>query len=203
MNIYCTYLTVYKGNKLPPFYIGSSITNKVINKSYHGSVSSKKYKTIWDEEIRQNPHLFSTKIISYHETNKEAREKELHLQKSLGVVNSPLYANMSEARVNGFFGIDVSGELNPRYGKEWGDKHPKGMLGKKHSEETKRNWSAKRKGVTSWNKGMKSPEHSEYMRDKMQGNAHAKGIKYPKCSCIICGKTLAINTLSRHYSSNH
>ena len=29
------------------------------------------------------------------------------------------------------------GKLNGMYGRKWGDKHPKGMLGKKHTEETK------------------------------------------------------------------
>jgi hypothetical protein len=42
-NIFCTYLTIYSGNKLPMFYIGSSTVKKVVS-GYHGSVSSKIYK---------------------------------------------------------------------------------------------------------------------------------------------------------------
>ena len=38
------------------------------------------------------------------------------------------------------------GELNGMYGWKWGDNHPRGMLGKKHSEETKQKWSQTRKG---------------------------------------------------------
>lgn len=92
------------------------------------------------------------------------------------------------------------GKQNGMYGYEWGDRHPKGMLGKKHSEETKLKWSKTRKGKTPPNKGKKSPEHAEFMRNKMIGNSHAKGIKYPKCSCMICKKTITSNTLSRHLS---
>jgi hypothetical protein len=52
--IYCTYLTIYSGNKLPPFYIGSTSVNRISN-GYHGSVSSKRYKSIWLEELKTNP----------------------------------------------------------------------------------------------------------------------------------------------------
>ena len=90
------------------------------------------------------------------------------------------------------------GKLNGMYGRKWGDKHPKGMLGKKHTEETKRKWSELRKGSTPWNLGISSPEHSERMKIKMLGNDYAKGIKYPRCSCLVCKKELSSNTLKRH-----
>lgn len=114
-NIYCTYLTIYSGNKLPPFYIGSSSV-KNVNSGYHGSVRSKKYKAIWLDELKNNPDLFETKIISQHDTGVAAREKELKLQKTLKVVESPLYINQSYATVNGFFGVIIKGKDNPRYG---------------------------------------------------------------------------------------
>ena len=62
-NIYCTYLTIYKGNKLPPFYIGSTSVDK-INTGYHGTVSSKKYKDIYKQELITNPQIFKTKILT-------------------------------------------------------------------------------------------------------------------------------------------
>jgi hypothetical protein len=37
--MYCVYLTIYKGNNLPPFYIGSTSIDK-IDGGYHGSVMS-------------------------------------------------------------------------------------------------------------------------------------------------------------------
>jgi hypothetical protein len=92
------------------------------------------------------------------------------------------------------------GELNGMYGRKWGDNHPKGMLGKTHSKETKENWSKTRKGKAPWNVGIKSPEHSEKMKIKMLGNSHAKGIKYARCSCLICRKEISSNTLNRHSS---
>ena len=199
MNIYCTYLTIYLGNKLPPFYIGSSTIDR-INSGYRGSVSSKKYKIIWESELKLNPHLFQTKIISTHQTSKEARQKEMFFHEQLKVVKSEMYVNLSIARENGFFGMDVSGKNNPRYGCKWGADHPKGMLGKTHSDETKNKWSKTRKNMISWNKGKKSPEHSQYMKTKMIGNSYAKGIIYPKCSCIVCKKIIASTTLSRHTS---
>jgi len=200
MSIYCTYLTTYKGNKLPMFYIGSTKTDNITKNNYKGSVSSKKYSLLWGKELKENPHLFVTKIISYHKTDEEAREMELLFHRALNVVKSPLYVNMSEARVNGFFGRDVSGKNNPRYGSTWGDSHPKGMLGKRHSEKTKKEWSRKRKNSIPWNKGIKNKKQSEYMKTFMKGNSYAKGIKYPKCSCLICKKEVSSNTIKRHLS---
>lgn len=69
---YCTYLTLYSGNKLPPFYIGSTHV-KNINKGYKGSVGSKNFGDIWKTELKENPELFKTKIISYHITKPEKK----------------------------------------------------------------------------------------------------------------------------------
>lgn len=93
---FCVYLTVYTGNKLPPFYIGSS-SIKRINQNYKGSVDSTEYRHIWKEERFANPQLFKLHIISTHETRKEAYDKERKLQKLLKVVQSPLYVNKSYA----------------------------------------------------------------------------------------------------------
>ena len=97
MSIYCTYLTTYRGNKLPPFYIGSTSIDK-INRGYHGSVRSKQYREIWEEELKMNNHLFKTIIISTHNTRIEALDKEAFLQKSLNSSNNLMYINKSIAR---------------------------------------------------------------------------------------------------------
>ena len=112
MDIYVTYLTVYSGNKLPPFYIGSSsLTN--VNNGYRGSVTSKKYGITWKEEIKNNPQLFKTIIISKHNTRQEALDKEFVLQTKLNVVMSPMYINLSFATKKGFFGnSDLLSEMN-------------------------------------------------------------------------------------------
>lgn len=118
--IYCTYLTVYKGNKLPPFYIGSSSLSKLLN-GYHGSPSSKKYKSFWDLELKLNPHLFKTLILTKHTTREEALIRELKFQESLKVIESRLYINLSYARVNGFFGMSVFGNDHPSFGRKVSD----------------------------------------------------------------------------------
>lgn len=153
---FVTYLTIYSGNKLPPFYIGSSDIQRIEN-NYHGSVKSIKYSDTWKEELKNNPQLFKTKIISYHETRKDALAKEYYLHHKLGVVKSPLYINQSLATVNGFFGMDVSKENHPWYGRKHSEeskriisekaKGRKGPnLGKKLSQETRRKLSAAKKG---------------------------------------------------------
>jgi uncharacterized protein YaiI (UPF0178 family) len=112
---YCTYLTIYSGNKLPPFYIGSTnISN--IEKGYFGSVNSKEYKKIWKEELKYNKNKFKIKILSHHENRYSALLKENQLHKKLNVVSNPLYLNKSVASVNGIFGVSLKGKENPRYG---------------------------------------------------------------------------------------
>ncbi len=98
-SIYCTYLTTYSGNKLPPFYIGSTNVIK-INNGYRGSVASNKYKEIWESEIITNPQLFKTKILKTYDTRKLAYIKEEFLHRSLDVVRSQLHINESYANGN-------------------------------------------------------------------------------------------------------
>lgn len=93
---FCVYLTTYYGNKMPMFYIGSTSLKKYYN-GYLGSVRSKKYEKIWEKELELNPKLFKTKLLSIHDTRKEAYEKEEKLQKSLNVIKNPMYINMSFA----------------------------------------------------------------------------------------------------------
>ena len=165
MTIYCTYLTIYSGNKLPPFYIGSSYVSKVEN-GYHGSVASKLFKEIYISELKYNPHLFKTRIISTHNTPKDARDKELKLQLQLNVVKSEMYMNRALAKPNGFHGNDVSKENHTR----WRLKNSEKMLsrmrktksenpqipwnkGKTLTDEKYKKGGKKNKGNPAWNKG--------------------------------------------------
>jgi hypothetical protein len=129
---------------MPMFYIGSASMKRIEN-GYHGSISSKLYSAVYKEELLSNPHLFKTKIISTHSTDKEAKQKELFLQQKLNVVKSSMYINMSFATVNGFFGKDVSGENNPMFGKR-GINNPN--FGSKRSDETKHKISPKTSQTT-------------------------------------------------------
>lgn len=147
MTIYCTYLTVYTGNKLPPFYIGSTIVDK-ISSGYHGSVKSKKYKTIWSRELKVNPSAFKTKIISTHSTRKDALEKELMLQRALNVVKCDMYINMSYAAPDGFFGMSTKGIAKPQSMKDKmrGNKNASFNKGKAKSEKHRSNIAKSLKG---------------------------------------------------------
>lgn len=97
MKTYCTYITFYSGNKLPPFYIGSTITRK-ISKGYRGSVRSLEFRKIWEEELKNSPHLFKCIILTEHDDHDSALEKEAKFQKALNVIDNPLYTNRCIAR---------------------------------------------------------------------------------------------------------
>lgn len=167
-NIYCVYFTVYRGNKLPMFYIGSSNIIK-INNGYHGSVKSKTYKQMWENEIENNPHLFKTKIISIHNTRQEALDKEHKLQKQLNVVKSTMYVNMALATKNGFFGRNTSKENHPLWGRK-GMNNPKfGKKCKSMSKNGRENISknhadcsgSKNSRAIKWK--LTSPDNNEYV----------------------------------------
>lgn len=126
IKMYCVYLTEYLGDKMPRYYVGSSSVKK-IEEGYKGSVSSKLYKDVWHKELQDNPNLFQTNILTIHDTRKEATHNELLYQIQNDVVNNQKYINRSLARVDGFFGMDVSGKLNPMYGSNrMGEKHKGG-----------------------------------------------------------------------------
>lgn len=147
--MYCSYIVTYLGDKLPPkypdeappmYYLGSS-TEEQINKGYRGSVKSKKYKDIWESELRDNPELFQIEIINRFNTNEQSKTDELSLQIEFNVVKSPEFVNMALATVNGCFGMPMFGEDNPRYGKtnsEYNKQRSKEVnTGKIQSEEFK------------------------------------------------------------------
>ena len=138
-NIYCTYFTFYSGNKLPPFYIGSSSVDKV-NKGYHGSVVSRKYQSIWKQELHDHPSLFKTQITSEHLTRPEALLKERKFHVALGVQNSSMYINQSIAMTTYYstLGSKHSAETKKKLSEAW--------KGRKHSAEAKKNMSEAKKG---------------------------------------------------------
>ena len=117
-------MTIYKGKRLPPFYVGSSNV-KSISEGYHGSVSSKKWKHIYDQEILEHPELFSTTILRTTKTRKMATAVELYVQKANDVVKSNFFFNEAFAKKNGMFGRDVSGKNNGNYGRRGSNKPAK------------------------------------------------------------------------------
>jgi hypothetical protein len=129
------YLTTYSGTELPSKYIGSTSIEKV-NKGYNGSVSSRKWRRIYETEQKLNKHLFKSEILFSFKTREEALSKELELQIEYDVVQSNEYFNESLASVNGCFGRDVSGKNNPMFGSNRrGKENP--FYGKTHTDEAK------------------------------------------------------------------
>lgn len=196
MSIYVTYLTTYYGSKLPMFYIGSSDLNK-ISKNYRGSVLSKKYKNIWNYELKFNPNLFSTKIISRHNTRKEATETEYRLQSKLNVIKSPMYINMAFAAKNGYFGRDVSGELNPNYKNTWTDEMKKHQSNVHATELTK----SKFKQSNIRNHGVEFPMQSEIIRNKSK-NTLLKKYGVDHISKVVEHRKLVIEKTHRTLEMN-
>jgi len=123
MTIYCTYITFYSGNKLPPFYIGYSSVEKVKN-GYNGSVSSKLYKNVWEKERKENSHLFKTKIIKTFKIRADAGKHEEYIQNFFRVHKNPMFINRSigysqfnldealQNKTHHFFKSEVQTEIN-------------------------------------------------------------------------------------------
>lgn len=162
--MWVTYITIYKGNKLPPFYIGyTKKTN--IKKGYRGSVKSKKYSQIWKQEIKNNSFLFDTKIITEHETKEDALEKEEYLQKCLSVHKNNLYINQT---ISGkYFTFEKGKKLSEDHKKKIGIANSKALKGRKLSESTKQK--------------MRGRKHTQEFKEKMsllhKGNQYGLGKK--------------------------
>ena len=129
MEKYIVYLVTYNGDKLPKYYIGSTSIEK-INNGYLGSVKSKRWKTIFESEIKNNKELFNSEILSYHKTREDALSEELKVQKERNVVKSNEYFNESYASVNGFFGMVITDEHKKILSKIAKENHEKGKYHK-------------------------------------------------------------------------
>lgn len=75
MEDFVVYMTEYEGDKHPRFYIGSSSLERIL-KGYKGSPRNEEWKSIFDSEVRTNPHLYHSHILSLHSTREEALEYE-------------------------------------------------------------------------------------------------------------------------------
>ena len=182
--MYCVYLTVYSGNLLPMFYIGSSSVKKIQN-GYCGSISSKKYKNIFLKEKKENPSFFRTHIISQHKIRSQATEKEYKLQKQLKVAISPLYIN--ECYASKYFGQRNLGKNN-------------GFYGRKHTEQTLQKMKNSRTEETK-NK-LRKPKSEEH-KNNMKGSTAWKHRDYTiKEKCIHCGILAMKTNITRWHNNN-
>lgn len=95
--MFVTYLTVYSGDKLSAFYIGSTTADRIAS-GYHGSVRSSAYRDVWTSELKEHPEFFESRVLTTHETRDESLLEEERIQKMFDVVRSPVFMNMSYAR---------------------------------------------------------------------------------------------------------
>lgn len=159
--MYCTYITIYKGNKLPMFYIGSTQISK-IQEGYRGSVNSTQYKKIWKKELKYNPHLFKSIILTIHKNRKDAFDREIDLQNKLSVLKKPtIYLNRVISRNTGGWnkGIPMSENTKAKLSASLKGKSGPNK-GRKFSEE----WKLK---ISEKMKGRKRPPFSEEWRKNM------------------------------------
>lgn len=184
-----------------------------------GSIRSKKYKWVFEDEVKNNKHLFKVKIIKTFETRKDALNWEYKVQQHLNVVKSPLYYNMARANVNGMFGMDVKGKLNPNFGNRW-------------SNETKQNLSKFQKEIQSENprvwatlylldnpisKHIFVSDMESYLSQGWVLNKREMGVKNIsknsaekcisrnsiKCCCLLCNKEVQAHMLENHIKNSH
>lgn len=171
---YVVYLTFYSGNKMPPFYIGSTLESR-IHKGYNGSVESKKYKAIWRQERRDNPHLFNTRILQQFNTDLEALAREEFLHRFFDVPNNPMFINQS--RANGKFG--GSGINHSQFGtkpsKDTSKKRSQSLKGNKNALGAKRSDSF-RKQVSEKLKGRPSHRKGKHLSDEHKNNIKTSSI---------------------------
>lgn len=191
-SIYCVYLISYFGSKLPQFYIGStSLYN--ISKGYMGSVSSKKYKSIWKSELKSNPHLFKLSIISTHYNRESAVNKEEYFHRKLNVVSSPMYVNMTIA--NKGWG-SLSGKDNPMYGITLKCNVDRMKLNNPmKNPDVAKKVSLSKMGTPAWNKGTKNPKQKDIFTKSNPA--------FIRCSCVVCGMNLPQTHLTQHYNARH
>lgn len=156
--MFCVYVTTYEGTRMPRFYVGSTSIERIV-KGYCGSVRSKKWKYIWDCELRDNPHLFEVKIIREFETRVEATHFELEYQKQNNVVRSIDWINEGYAQPGGYAGRDVTGKNNPNFGGQhtrvWIENNPE-----KASERSRKS------ALTQWGNPETAQKKVEAMRGK-------------------------------------
>jgi len=165
---------------------------------------------------KNHPGLFHIEILSKHLTKKEAIEEELRVQIELDVVKSSDYMNESLAKVNGFFGRDVSGENHPNFGISHSEEtkikisdklkgrteseetrkkkstsklgYKNSFYGKKHSNETKEKISKTKEGKETWNKGIPMSEESKMKLSESKKGKKASEETKKKLSEISKGK---------------
>lgn len=182
---YCSYITFYRGNMLPPFYIGSTSVNKIY-RGYKGTVSSREYRDAWKMELKKCPHKFSTKIIKIFDTREEAYNHEEYIQIKLKVINNDLYTNQSIWTLKCF-----NGRSNFKHSEKSKNKikcslikfysNPNNvpvMQGKSHKQETKEKLSISQK--KAWEDPNRKPRSPNSLESRKRRSENIRGNRHPR-----------------------
>jgi hypothetical protein len=223
MTEYVTYLTIYKGNKMPPFYIGYTSKIKILS-GYNGSVVSKEYKQIWKYEQKHNKHLFKTQILKEFVTSDDAILYEEYLHCFFNVDINPMYINKVRSRHHfrnkGGYKLTEEQRNNRKWTEERKIEQSKitternKIIWASRSEEEihriGRNISAGKTGKESPNKGISRTEEeiiaislgtrnamdNTELRRHLSEKAKARGVN--KICCIECKKIIPIPMYYQH-----
>lgn len=190
---YVTYKTTYEGLLLPKYYIGSTSENRAKSGNYFGSIRSRSWKEIFYKELKENKHLFSIQILSYHDNRVDALKEELRLQKELDVVKSSQYFNESYAAPNGFFGLSSDAQrliVSNRMKMMNSGKIPGRAVGNNKS------------GKHQDNNGNKNPMYGKkHKKDSIMKNSQSvKKNRSFKIKCEFCGKLVDSANLKRWHN---
>ena len=98
MGTFVVYLVKYSGNKLPKYYIGSTSKDK-IDSGYLGSIRSKKWKSIFNDEVKNNRYLFKIEVLSIHKTREDALLSEYNIRVELDENNEKIGAKIRNAEM--------------------------------------------------------------------------------------------------------
>jgi hypothetical protein len=195
--MYCVYLTIYSGNLLPPYYIGSTSLEKY-NKGYKGSVSSKKYKTIWKNELKNHSELFDVLILDEFNTRQEALNAEYILQKKLNVVKSDQFINLTFAGDTKCFGTGWNKGIS--MSDETKEKISLKLSGRKIGNYSKDHCNAISTAKKGKSNGHLGKFHSDDTKLKMSNSA--KGRVQLSIMCPHCKKTGGANGMVRYHFNN-
>lgn len=149
---FCVYVITYSGRDMPQFYIGYSSVLKIEKENYHGSVSSRAWKELWNKTLEDYPELFRRKVLKTFGSREEAYEYEKEILKHFNAAKSKLFVNKSNGGT-----IVCKGENHPKYGY-------------KPSEETRKKISSALRGKPASNRGkqMSQKQRDSISRTRME-----------------------------------
>ncbi|QIG69679.1 putative homing endonuclease protein [Rhizobium phage RHph_I46] len=89
----CIYVVTYSGDDMPPFYIGSVYTRRLIEENYHGSVTSGYWAERWHKSVKEHPERFRRKVLFTFDTREEADDFEREFLQHLDAKRLSLCVN--------------------------------------------------------------------------------------------------------------